>query len=171
MDPYVVLQVMPEADDAVISAAYRALARRHHPDHAGEAGTVRMRVINAAWEILRDPAKRQAHDLARHRQSRPADHGGLDTTGHSAGAAVGRDGTGGAGRPPGRPSGSMLDFGRHVGWSIGEVARVDPGYLEWVEARPEGAPYRQEIDAVLRRAGRRREPAPVSQPRRGWFSR
>jgi curved DNA-binding protein CbpA len=162
---------MPEADDAVISAAYRALARRHHPDLAGEAGTARMRLINAAWEVLRDPAKRRAHDLTRHRASSPADRGGFDTTGHAVGAAASRNGTGGAGRPPGRPSGSMLDFGRHLGWSIGEVARVDPGYLEWLESRPEGAPYRGEIDTVLRRAGRRREPAgPVSE-RRGWFSR
>ena len=31
-----------------------------------------------------------------------------------------------AGPPPGRPSGSVLDFGRFKGWSLGEIARVDP---------------------------------------------
>jgi hypothetical protein len=64
-----------------------------------------------------------------------------------------RDGTGAAGPPPGRPSGSVLQFGRHIGWSIGEVARVDPGYLEWLEAHREGALYLDEIDEALVRVG------------------
>lgn len=61
----------------------------------------------------------------------------------------GPNGEGAAGPPPGRPRGTVLPFGRHIGWSIGEVARVDPGYLQWLVARPEGAPYKAEIDAVL----------------------
>ena len=32
------------------------------------------------------------------------------------------DGLGAAGPPPGRPSGSVLNFGRYAGWSIGEIA-------------------------------------------------
>ena len=59
-----------------------------------------------------------------------------------------------AGRPVDRP-GSVLDFGRHLGWSIGEIARVDPGYLVWLEGRPEGKPY---VDRD------RRSPAPDRLP-------
>ena len=33
-DPYKVLQVDPEAEDEVIAAAYRRLARKYHPDTA-----------------------------------------------------------------------------------------------------------------------------------------
>jgi hypothetical protein len=66
------------------------------------------------------------------------------------------DGTGAAGRPPGRPSGSVLDFGRHIGWSLGEIARVDAGYLVWLAERSEGARHRAEIDAILGRKGMRR---------------
>ena len=33
------------------------------------------------------------------------------------------DGLGAAGPPPGRPSGSVLNFGRYSGWSLGEIAR------------------------------------------------
>ena len=49
---YRVLQVDPNADPAVIDAAFRSLARKHHPDvskdpHAGE----RMRELN---RVLRD---------------------------------------------------------------------------------------------------------------------
>ena len=34
IDPYKVLQVDPEAEDEVIQAAYRRLARKYHPDLA-----------------------------------------------------------------------------------------------------------------------------------------
>jgi hypothetical protein len=33
---------------------------------------------------------------------------------------------------------------------LGEVARVDPGYLAWLRDRHEGEPYRSEITEVLR---------------------
>jgi hypothetical protein len=73
--------------------------------------------INAAFDAIRTARAREAYEQAR--QPPPP-----------------RDGTGGAGRPPGRPSGSVLDFGRHIGWSLGEVARFDPGYLVWLAERP-----------------------------------
>lgn len=147
-DPYTILGIGRDADDAAIVAAYRDLARRYHPDLAGEAATPRMMRINAAFEVLRDPERRAEH----------RDHTPCRRPAH--------DGTGGAGRPPGRPSGSVLDFGRHIGWSIGEIARVDPGYLVWLEERPEGRPYLEEIDAVLLRMGQRTDSRDPSTARR-----
>ena len=48
-DAYKVLQVDPGADQLVIQAAYRALARRYHPD--GDApDAIRMAEINARME-------------------------------------------------------------------------------------------------------------------------
>lgn len=76
------------------------------------------------------------------------------------------DGTGGADPAPGRPIGSVLNFGRHLGWSIGEIARVDPGYLEWLENRRQGRPYLDGIDAVLRSVGFRPADAPKPTPSR-----
>ena len=70
------------------------------------------------------------------------------------------DGTGAAGKPPGPQSGSILPFGRFIAWSIGEIARFDPGYLDWLDQRREGAPYHEEIDTALKRLGWRHEPAP-----------
>jgi DnaJ-class molecular chaperone len=64
-DPYEVLQVASNADDAVVRAAYRALAQRYHPDIAGPGGESRMRDLNAAWEVLGDLEQRAAYDLAR----------------------------------------------------------------------------------------------------------
>ena len=79
-----------------------------------------------------------------------------------------RDGTGAAGEPPGRPSGTVLPFGRHVGWSIGEIARVDPGYLLWLAERPEGGRYRDEINRLLASMGMRTaRPDPTPPWRRG----
>ena len=73
---------------------------------------------------------------------------------------MGPNGEGAAGPPPGNPSGSVLDFGRHIGWSLGEIARYDPGYLAWLRDRLEGTRYRAEIDLLLEqhRAPARRRP-------------
>lgn len=49
---------------AQIRAAYRALARQHHPDlHPNSSAAVtRTQQLNAAHEILSDPERRRAHD-------------------------------------------------------------------------------------------------------------
>jgi curved DNA-binding protein CbpA len=188
---YSVLGVRHDADDADIAAAYRSLARVYHPDVAGESGNTRMSRINAAWDRLRDPGRRDAYDRElgiypvrrAPRQREPARQPPRTSTRSqtvppsTAAPPVRhrRDGTGGAGPPPGRPSGSVLQFGRHVGWSIGEVARVDPGYLEWLEHRREGAPLADEIDDTLVRTGYRsnpRRPRPKQEKaRRSWRQR
>jgi curved DNA-binding protein CbpA len=144
-DAYVVLGLASDADDRAVALAHRRLARRHHPDLAGDGSTDRMMRINAAYEAIRTAERRAEYARARR-------------------AAQDHDGTGAAGHPPGRPSGSVLQFGRHIGWSLGEIARVDPGYLVWLAERPEGARFRDEIDGLLDRLGMRR-PAPV-QPSR-----
>jgi hypothetical protein len=134
-EAYAVLGVDPEADDEAIVTAHRRLARRHHPDLAGDGATRRMMRINAAFDAIR-----AARASGKPRVQLPGSHAG----------------TGGAGPAPGRPSGSVLDFGRHVGWSLGEIARVDPGYLVWLAERAEGRRYRDEIDALLAKIGFRR---------------
>jgi curved DNA-binding protein CbpA len=60
-----------------------------------------------------------------------------------------------AGPPPGSPSGSVLGFGRYRGWSLGEVARRDVAYLEWLERSPAGRPFRLELDVLFRARGDR----------------
>ena len=146
IDPYKILQVDAEAEDEVIQAAYRRLARKYHPDlaHTAEAGT-RMASINAAWELIGDPAGRRAYD----EQRAPLEHEAPRGTAMRTPAAtpppaasptpetVSRDwtsgrsthgggydpsmraaeGFGAAGPPPGQPSGTVLNFGRYAGWS------------------------------------------------------
>jgi curved DNA-binding protein CbpA len=162
-DPYEILGVARGSSDEAIAAAYRALARRHHPDIAGEPATATMMRINAAFDAIRTAELRAAWD-ERAGWTAPAPTSRSGAARPRASDALRRrpanDGTGGAGRPPGRPSGSVLDFGRHLGWSIGEIARVDPGYLDWLSERREGKPYADEIEEVLRRTGYRAKQAP-----------
>jgi hypothetical protein len=60
---YQVLQVDPSADPEIIEVAYKRLAMKHHPDMGGgPEAQERMRQLNAARDVLRDPARRAAYD-------------------------------------------------------------------------------------------------------------
>jgi curved DNA-binding protein CbpA len=200
LDPYKALQVDPEADDEVIRAAYRGLARKYHPDVApGPEAAARMATINAAWALVGDPDARRRYDRTRLTQaSPPASPSGSQATGTSPQAAPkpppeevspdwtsGRSSTGGgydpsmrapqghgaAGPPPGRPSGSVLNFGRYSGWSLGEIAGSDIEYIEWLDRAPIGRQYRDEVDQLLRKAGRRVSESTEQRDRRGLYRR
>ncbi len=67
MNPYHVLGVPPNADIAALQAAYRKLARLHHPDlaqgdEARRLASERMVKINWAWHIVSDDGRRAAFD-------------------------------------------------------------------------------------------------------------
>jgi hypothetical protein len=244
-DPYKVLQVDPEAEDEVIEAAYRRLARKYHPDVSPDPEShAKMIAINKAWEVLRDPAKRAAVNRARQRSTgtaawvasadaqvraaapsatpmrqpppgppstsvstQPADAvptsgawpfgmhdpgasapqpagprpvqnprdswatGRIPIGGFQSGASSRPDGEGAAGPPPGHPSGSVLNFGRFAGWSLGEIARVEIEYLEWLDRMPIGRTYQNEIDELLRAGGRRATKSAANEGRGGPFRR
>jgi curved DNA-binding protein CbpA len=261
MDPYKVLQVDPEAEDEVIEAAYRRLARKYHPDVSpSRESQDRMVLLNQAWEQLRDPTRRAAVDRARTRavgsaarvasadaQARAAGQppatathrgtpgpdlrrrgsgqaaapahapatgapgwgfsgiseqqptGGFPSSPSSSSSTSGTSGTaassasapwaagrsmagnyetrplhqgeGTAGPPPGNPSGSVVTFGRFNGWSLGEIARVEPEYLEWLDRMPIGRMYQAEIDALLRAYGVRSSPIDAAPHPKGLFRR
>src|SRR5215208_2835835 len=91
--------------------------------------------------------------------------------GYDPGTMRAREGLGAAGAPPGNPSGAVINFGRYAGWSLGEIARRDVEYLEWLDRVPIGRQHRDEIDQILRKFGRRRSAAPADTDRRGLFRR
>lgn len=65
-DHYAALGIDPTADPEVITAAYRALAKKFHPDTGAAAGTAspeRFDAIQKAYEVLRTPESRHAYDL------------------------------------------------------------------------------------------------------------
>jgi curved DNA-binding protein CbpA len=140
-DAYTVLQVDPAAEPIVFEAAYRALARRYHPD--GDApDTARMAELSTAVAILRDPARRAEYDRQR---------SATRTT-----AVPIAPSNGSAGTPWQKPAASgstLLDFGRYQGWSIADLARQDPDYLRWLARHSSGIRYRSAIAAALPKDG------------------
>ena len=66
---YDLLGLPADASQDEIRAAYRALARRHHPDTqydvdpaTADRSRQTMAALNAAWAVLGDPRRRQAYD-------------------------------------------------------------------------------------------------------------
>jgi curved DNA-binding protein CbpA len=76
-DHYALLGVAPTAEPDVIRAAYRALAKRYHPDHTTRtrpgAGD-HMARLNAAYAILSCPERRYAYDQWLRQLQAPAPH-------------------------------------------------------------------------------------------------
>lgn len=146
-DPYQVLGVPRTATTKQIRTAYVERARRAHPDIVGREGLDVMRALNEAWDVLKDTSRRQAWDAVNGRGVRAKVGSTTDA------AAVRSDGqpfwTGAMGLAPGRPWGPVLDFGIYFGWSLGEIARTDRGYLMWLRDRPEGRAYIAEIARLL----------------------
>ncbi|XP_056177266.1 chaperone protein dnaJ 11, chloroplastic-like [Syzygium oleosum] len=60
---YEILRVRENASAREIKAAYRALAKAHHPDAAGRDGRDFIE-IHGAYETLSDPAARAVYDLS-----------------------------------------------------------------------------------------------------------
>lgn len=59
---YQILQLDPSADPDIVDVAYKRLAMKHHPDRAGNGSEEKMRTLNQARDVLRDPQKRAAYD-------------------------------------------------------------------------------------------------------------
>jgi curved DNA-binding protein CbpA len=77
VDYYAVLSISPNADEAIIRAAYRVLAKRYHPDlvTGREAQfTAKFRLITEAYETLCDVDRRARYDKQRSRSH--SDKGG-----------------------------------------------------------------------------------------------
>ena len=172
VDPYAVLQVARDAEPEVIRAAFRALARKHHPDFGGDPR--RMADLNEAWNVIGNRERRAAYDAGRIGAGRsPAGRSGHTPrnaaapprpAGPIAGAAERRteahaaqvaSETREAGVPRDPRVGSVLDFGRYAGWSIRALVDQDPDYLLWLARTPIGRPMRQEIDERLAERGGR----------------
>jgi hypothetical protein len=134
-EAHAVLQVQSNAEPEVIQAAYRALAKKYHPDRdASELAARRMREINEAYERIRR---------------------GVDTGADGAASTAPRRAPSSMVTPPPRSAsaGTKLTFGRYNGWTLRDLARHDPDYLRWLSRTASGIGYRTEIYQILGRSG------------------
>lgn len=165
-DPYEILQVHRKAEPEVIRAAYRALARKHHPDFGGEPA--RMVAITQAYAILGHTERRAAHDAQAVRtHTRRATDRNSAAPARASGIADRR----GQDRAA---TGSVIDFGRYAGWTVDTLVNHDPEYLEWLARTPIGRRLTAEIETALsQRAAQAAalRPAPNDTQRRRSFIR
>lgn len=151
-DAYAVLHVAPDAPQAVIQAAYRALARHYHPD-GSEPQAELMKELNLAYERVRNAERRAAYDTERRQRLVAVGPG------HSEQPAANPTGAPAApaARPPFgfRPSApaasndDVLDFGHYAGWRIVQIARHDPDYLRWLSRHSAGVRFLEAIRHAL----------------------
>jgi len=140
---YRTLMLAENADGEIISAVYRKLAQRYHPDiDSSPEAARRMAEINEAYQTLRDGDRRKKYDewLANRRDRRRNDR----LIREQGEVAVGQ-----AGQPVGPAHGSVIEFGRYSGWTLGQIRRRDPEFLEWLMHVPAGRQFRDEIATLL----------------------
>lgn len=71
---YQTLGLLPQVDDVVIKAAYKALAQKYHPDKSKtnkEFNTEKMAELNAAYAAISTKSKRKAYDESLKRANVP----------------------------------------------------------------------------------------------------
>ena len=160
-DAYEVLQVSRHASWREVRTAYRALARRYHPDGTTPDAD-HMVAINSAYNQL----------------DREQRAGGRDAlTGNPVGPGTPAGGAWSATPGPAVPTYGPLmgrvmaarrvetpvvDFGQYAGWRIAEIAEHDPRSLRWLSRHPSGIRFRAAIEQVLgddAKIGRRAAPA------------
>ena len=79
---YQILEVGQTADADEIKRAYRAKAKELHPDH-GSGDEEQLKVVNNAYDVLKDPQKRAAYDRWLSSQGRSRTGSGPQSNGNS----------------------------------------------------------------------------------------
>ena len=153
-DAYEVLQVHPSAAPEVIEAAYRALARLHHPDLTKDPESAKAMIeLNNAYHALRDPEQRAAYDRS---LAHPVMSAGTSLSERMRESAMSAASTG-----PENPAHTVLNFGRYEGMTLAEISRVDPEYLRWLQRHSSGVRYRNQINDILSVSTARQESSPM----------
>jgi len=139
-DHYEVLGVERGANADEIKRAYRKLAREYHPDaNPDPAAAEHIKAVNAAYEVLSDPAKRERYDVYGDANAQ-APFGGFGDLGDIMesffGSAFGGRGRG-RGRPGGPARGADLSLRVEVGFAqavFGTTEKVEVEVLRTCEA-------------------------------------
>jgi curved DNA-binding protein CbpA len=151
-NPFTVLELPLDATADVIKAAWRRLARQHHPDVSSGDPAVEKRAnqtmaeINAAYHELRDPDKRRLHREVAARAARAGGAAGAaQTSAGGAGEATANSGGWGAGRPGGasgtrsRPVTARIDTSALLRPRNSTLQQLDRSPLPGLPPRPRSA--------------------------------
>jgi curved DNA-binding protein CbpA len=163
-DYYKILEVDPEADPDVITAAYRVLAKRvRSKADLDENDQIRLAELDLAYAVLSNPAQRRSFDERRLSETVGVGPGYVFGNGHANGNDNGHavDAAARLAAGPlserlaaglhGESLGELtINFGRYAGWTLSEIAQSDPEYLMWLSRHSSGIRYRRAILRLLR---------------------
>jgi curved DNA-binding protein CbpA len=167
-NPFTVLEIPLDATTDAIKAAWRRLARQHHPDVAsGDEGVERhanrrMAEINTAYHELSDPERRQRHREAAVRAARGGQSGewpGATTAGDVSAAPDHRSGW--APQPrTGRPVTARIDTSALLRPRNATLHPLDRSPLPGLPPRPRSAEDREPPRASTPSGPTHRRPGP-----------
>ena len=163
-DYYKTLEVDPEADPEVITAAYRVLAKRvRSKQELEESDQIRLAELDLAYAVLSHPAQRAAFDERRLSETVAVGPGYVFGNGHANGDGNGHSVDAAARLAAGPLSERLaaglhgeslgeltINFGRYSGWTLSEIGQSDPEYLMWLSRHSSGIRYRRAILRLLR---------------------
>lgn len=121
----------------------------HHPDLSKQPDAVdAMAELNWAYATLRTPELRAVYDRTRVAIPVAPAGGSLSERVQESVVAAASEHE--------RPGHAALDFGRYAGMTLGQVARIDPEYLDWLKRHSSGVRYRHQIEELQSRMAARR---------------
>ena len=134
-NPYKVLKVDPTADLEILTAVYRALSKKYHPDlNKSPDAQARMQQINRAYDMLKDPSERAKVDAELSRSNSNTSSTNTSSAGSSYSGSASRystpsssGSTGGSSYTSSRPSSSTSTnsnpFARWEKWRTTQQSR------------------------------------------------
>jgi curved DNA-binding protein CbpA len=167
-NPFTVLEIPLDATTDAIKAAWRRLARQHHPDVAsGDEGVERhanrrMAEINAAYQELSDPERRQRHRQAATRAARAGQAWEWAGATAAGGAPAGSDHRSGRVPQPrtGRPVTARIDTSALLRPRNSTLHPLDRSPLPGLPPRPRSAEDREPPRASTPSGPTHRRPGP-----------
>jgi hypothetical protein len=167
-DPFRTLGLPPGASLEQVKRAYRQLAKRYHPDSAGEAALPRFLAIQAAYDMLTGSTRPNRPRAARPNATPGA---GAGSSGARQGSAAGGTGSSGSAGPSGSPGASAFGGSTGSTGAAGSTGRPTGGRTSNADANRANATrdaYRARRARTGQTGGTRTDPGSGPTPGTAW---